>query len=159
MGGKLGVFSATVLVHLEMRRHGPGMVRVMAGIHKRLYRRAEQRAKKKARKIKQRCLTCDHERCVCNRGSEDTNPYASTWWSFIHRETVKQPRHRDGKLFRRRFRVPYTMFRRLVSMWRERQGGGTDLDEDGLRKTDAIGRPCHPLELKILAALRVLGRG
>ena len=33
---------------------------------------------------------------------------------FVRLETVKDPQHRDRKLFRRRFRVPYSFYMRLL---------------------------------------------
>ena len=54
-------------------------------------------------------------------------------------------------MFRRRFRVPYVVFDRIVSLVRER-----NLFRENC---DAIGRPAHPLEVKILGVLRILGRG
>ena len=57
---------------------------------------------------------------------------------------------KDGRLFRRRFRVPYPIFQQIGSLTREKMW---------YKETDGIGRPSAPLELKILGVLRVLGRG
>merc|ERR1711998_152345 len=75
----------------------------------------------------------------------------SVWWRFIQRPRVRDPTTREGRLFRRRFRVPYWYFQRLCSMFRDNGWGAGDMD--------VCGRQSQPLELKILAALRVLGRG
>ena len=69
---------------------------------------------------------------------------------------INEPRCRDhltleGKQFRRRFRVPYTTFENIVAFVRS-QGYFTEGD-------DAIGKKSYSLELKVLGALRVLGRG
>jgi len=32
------------------------------------------------------------------------------------KETYRDPTHRDGKLFRRRFRMPFDMFLKIVNM-------------------------------------------
>lgn len=59
------------------------------------------------------------------------------------------PAHR---VFLHRFRVPHSMFLFLVEVTRDK--GWLHCDE-----TDAVGRPCAPLELKVLSVLRVLARG
>ena len=44
------------------------------------------------------------------------DPYTSDWYKFGGSEhgDWEDPTHRDGKLFRRRFRVPWTFFKRLL---------------------------------------------
>merc|ERR1711934_133006 len=85
------------------------------------------------------------------REEEPLDPLDSVWWRFLHRDGIEDSSHRVGRLFRRRFRVPYWYFRHLCSMWRDNGWPPSD--------RDACGRKSQPLELKILAALRVLGRG
>lgn len=58
---------------------------------------------------------------------------------------------KGGKLFRRRFRVPYPLFEDLVVTTRE--------FKIFLEGPDCRGVMAAPLELKILAVLQVLGRG
>ena len=58
---------------------------------------------------------------------------------------------KGGVLFRRRFRVPFHVFVRLVALTREKNWF--------TERPDASGRRGAPLELKILGVLRVLGRG
>ena len=71
---------------------------------------------------------------------------------MLQSERVTDPTDRKGgKLFQRRFRVPYPIFLQLVQMARA-SGEFTE-------NPDAAGNPAAPLELKILAVLRVLGRG
>ena len=38
----------------------------------------------------------------------------SVWWHFINKPTIQDPNHRDGKLFRTRFRVPYEVYKQLL---------------------------------------------
>jgi hypothetical protein len=58
---------------------------------------------------------------------------------------------KGGKRFRRRFRVPYPCFVKILEISREREWFS--------EAPDCTGRPGAPLELKILGALQVLGRG
>lgn len=60
------------------------------------------------------------------------------------------PTSREGKIFRQRFRVTYAVFKQLLQMHRS--------NSDFSESCDAVGRPSVPLGLKILGALRVLGR-
>ena len=76
----------------------------------------------------------------------------STWGRKLQSERVTDPTGRKGgKLFRRRFRVPSPIFLQLVQTARA-SGEFTE-------NPDAAGDPAAPLELKILAVLRVLGKG
>ena len=61
---------------------------------------------------------------------------------------------REGKLFRRRFRVPYDVFCKLVTM---------SLDKklfrlNSQKKNYIANRNVCPVEMKLLAVLRILGR-
>jgi hypothetical protein len=69
----------------------------------------------------------------------------TAWGKLISRADVHNPRTRLGKLFRRRFRLPFPLFSELVSLCRGKN----------------IFRPSKiiPVELKVLACLRILGRG
>jgi hypothetical protein len=64
---------------------------------------------------------------------------------------IKDPKSDEGKLFRRRFRVPFPIFERLTQI-------AVELGFP-LRPRGANGRRGVPLELKVLGVLRVLGRG
>lgn len=89
-------------------------------------------------------------------------PYTSrdTWWykMYVDPECSKQwrdaapgdPKFRMKALFRLRFRVSWDFFSGLVDKVRA----------DGWfsEQPNAVGTPSHPLELKILAVLRMLGR-
>ena len=76
----------------------------------------------------------------------------SCWGRMVVNDRMKDPGDRKGgKLFRRRFRVPYPLFEQLVAMTRD-AGWFSE-------KPNCTGQAGAPLELKILAVLRVLGRG
>ena len=80
-------------------------------------------------------------------------PYETSTWGYM----LSNPRSQDptdrkgGQLFRRRFRVPFPIFLDIVKKTRE-----NNWFTEG---EDAVGIKAAPLELKILAVLRVLGRG
>ena len=61
---------------------------------------------------------------------------------------------REGKLFRRRFRVPYDVFCKLVSMSLDKKLFGLNSH----KKTDIANRNVCPVKMKLLAVLRILGR-
>lgn len=76
----------------------------------------------------------------------------SCWGRMLaHPRTQNPVDRKGGMLFRRRFRVPFPLFQRIVEMTREK-----NWFSEG---KDCIGRLAAPLELKILGVLRVLGRG
>ena len=71
---------------------------------------------------------------------------------MLQSNRINDPTDRKGgKLFRRRFRVPYPIYLQIVDTNRA-SGLFTE-------SPDAAGNPAAPLELKILSVLRVLGRG
>ena len=76
----------------------------------------------------------------------------SAWARFLRRPGVKDPGTKDGKLFRRRFRVPYPVFQDICRTLSEHAEF-----RDGTQGDSKV--PSAPLALKVLAALRVLGRG
>lgn len=76
----------------------------------------------------------------------------STWGRLLTNPRFQDPTDRKGgQQFRRRFRVPYPVFLEIVKMTRD-----SEWFSEGL---DAVGIKAAPLELKVLAVLRVLGRG
>lgn len=80
------------------------------------------------------------------------NYEASDWGRMLTNDRMKNPLDRKGgKLFRRRFRVPHPIFIKIVEMTRA-AGWFSE-------KPNCAGQRGAPLELKILAVLRVLGRG
>jgi hypothetical protein len=81
------------------------------------------------------------------------SPQLTTWWHdyvLDPNKTFCDDNHRNGKLFRTRFRVPFDFVLLLyqwVRIWYVR------------KKTDAAKRPSAPIELLVLSCLRILGRG
>jgi len=78
---------------------------------------------------------------------DDERPsFVSVSWSkLIERREVSNPFSRIGKLFRRRFRLPFPLFLKLV--------------EDCQRHCIFPKTRYIPVALKVLACLRILGRG
>jgi hypothetical protein len=61
---------------------------------------------------------------------------------------------RTGKLFRRRFRVPYQVYCKLVHMCIDKKLFG----ESSAREFDIAYRLICPVEIKMLSVLRILGQ-
>ena len=78
----------------------------------------------------------------------------STWWRsyFSDNNTHHDPNTRAGKLFRRRFRVPLPLFVEIVAICKAS-------DKFSKKERDCCGNETVPIELMVLAALRLLGRG
>lgn len=74
------------------------------------------------------------------------------WWQLIHNPLTGDRSSFLGKLFRNRFRVPLSLFWKIHDLFVER---------NWLQKPewDAFHRPTIPFKLKLLAALRFIGRG
>jgi hypothetical protein len=72
---------------------------------------------------------------------------------ILQNPNIQNPNHPDGIKFRRRFRVPYSIFMSIVGMFRSREGWNP------ANSTDPRAHAAHPLEIKILSALFILGRG
>jgi hypothetical protein len=66
---------------------------------------------------------------------------------------IQNPQHPDGEKFRLRFRVPYSVFAGIVQMFVTREGWNPFGAHDRFRK------PSHPIQIKILWSLFILGRG
>lgn len=80
-------------------------------------------------------------------------PWEDTaWMRMLAHDNMQDDDSIEACSFRLRFRVPYPLFLHLVEITR---AAGILACGD----TDAAGRPAAPLELKILAILRILGRG
>ena len=77
--------------------------------------------------------------------------YESAFWHIVANPSNQDPQSFDGRCFRRRFRVPYSVFLQLVDF---AEALGFDR-----RPVDAAGKNGAPLEIKILAVLQLLGRG
>jgi hypothetical protein len=79
-------------------------------------------------------------------GNKRPNYKESAWGRLLRRNECSNVNHKDGRYFRRRFRVPYELFLRIVQICRE-------------YKWFPESHRSAPLELKVLATLRKLGRG
>jgi len=85
------------------------------------------------------------------RRPKERLPYTRCeWWLLYHNESSANPRTRPGRKFRRRFRVPPSMVRRIVDLVRE-SGRWSE-------GADAVGGACHPVALLVMGCLQVLGR-
>jgi hypothetical protein len=71
------------------------------------------------------------------------------WGKMLAHPSVSDPRSKQGKLFRRRFRVPYPVFLQIVA---------DALERFPSEIPDCRGRLSAPLKIKILGWLRTLGR-
>jgi hypothetical protein len=115
-------------------------------LHKRLY---DARARLRAAEVEPQQR--EKRRRVPNPRGE---PRDTAWWRmYVDSATVRDPEHADHSLFRRRFRVPYSLYETLLAHARSKAW----FPDAG--HTDAFGRSAYPLELKVLGFLRVLGRG
>lgn len=74
------------------------------------------------------------------------------WIKLIRNPLTNNRSSYFGKLFRNRFRVPFTLFIKIRDLFVERNWLQT-------QSFDCFGRPSVPFEIKLLAALRFLGRG
>lgn len=75
--------------------------------------------------------------------------YTKTAWGLmIRNELVKSPETREGKMFRRRFRLPFQLFLILVEICRD----------NNVFEVTNYSRTKIPIEIKLLCCLRVLGR-
>lgn len=83
---------------------------------------------------------------------ERGDPWNSSWGRMLKHPDVSFPTKRTGKLFRRRFRVPYQVFENLLELTISKNYFGHG-------KADCSGRKSIPVELKLLGVLRILGRG
>jgi hypothetical protein len=85
------------------------------------------------------------------RKREWRDPEKSAWAYLLREDGVADPTTLPGKQFRRRFRVPYPFFRDLLKEVEQ----VPSLKE----KKNGAGKAGSPTYLKLLSALRVLGRG
>jgi hypothetical protein len=65
----------------------------------------------------------------------------------------------DGRYFRRRFRVPYSMFKALIQVMLDDNWFPGDFEADGGGKCSVLGIKGASLHVKVLSVLRALGRG
>ena len=82
------------------------------------------------------------------------DPKTSVWWlDYVldERGTWKDEGHRDGKLFQRRFALPFEAIHEIVALLRS----GEEKHKIWTEKSDAFGKPASPLELLVLGSFRV----
>ncbi len=72
---------------------------------------------------------------------------------------VSDPDSIDGRYFRRRFRIPYSMFKALIKTILDDAWFPGDFEADGQGKRCSVGIRGASLQVKVLSVLRVLGRG
>ena len=82
---------------------------------------------------------------------------SSTWWTMLVKGDCKVEEHPQHKVFRRRFSVPFSIFKSIVEEAREWITVG--LKKMGDETTNCVGVEGVPLELKILGALRMSAKG
>jgi len=83
------------------------------------------------------------------------DPWAvNSWLQLIRHPHVSDPTKTQGREFRRKFRVPFPVFEDIVSKCKE-----TDEPAFNYSEKDAVGQRSVPLELKVLAVLRMLADG
>jgi hypothetical protein len=82
------------------------------------------------------------------------DPYESEWWRLLEKESIADPASRDERDFQRDFRVPFKVYNFIYQNARKatKENGSPMWPEQ-----DALGQRTHPLCLKILAALHILG--
>ena len=85
--------------------------------------------------------------------------YLSQTWGLLLKKLSVIPggpsiTSRDGKLFRRRFRVPWAVFIDLLQKCKEKKLFG----ENSLMEFDCCGSRICPFAIKLLGVLRILGR-
>jgi hypothetical protein len=126
---------------------------VLAATKAAIKNRRWSRAWKRKRHIEKRTLR--HPDNTGVRKLRD-NPYESEWWRILENESIVDPDTNAGKEFRRDFRVPFKVFDFIYQEAKEatKENGSLMWPSE-----DALGQPTHPLSLKILAALHILGHG
>lgn len=93
--------------------------------------------------------------CTDEAGNEAVLPPTMSLWYNIYVEHPNLERPRFHNRFRRRFRMPHASYLELLAKVTE----SPLFERWKPGKTDAVGNPCTPLSLLLLAALRYLGRG
>ena len=98
------------------------------------------------------------------RRSRPHEPKANAPWQRMLDEAENpggcaDPNSIDGKYFRRRFRVPYSLFKAMIKVMLDDVWFPGDFEQDGQGKCCKVGRQGASLQVKVLSVLRVLGRG
>jgi hypothetical protein len=82
----------------------------------------------------------------------------SVWWTMLQKGDCKDPSSRQFMVFRRRFAIPFNLFKVVVECARG-WSFGESRSKLGDESKDCIGNTGVPLELKILGALRMSAKG
>ena len=128
------------------------MMRVMASYQSMTAREARRQEAREMEKERRQLVAKEMKIFRPRKYEGKPNYLASTWGRLLFNARIRDPTDKKGgKLFRRRFCVPYPLFEHLVEMTRN-SGWFSEA-------ADCTGQMAAPLELKILAVLRVLGRG
>ena len=86
---------------------------------------------------------------------KSTDPWSANFWlQTLADPTIKDPFSRNGKKFRRDFRIPYIIFEEILTMLKH-----TGERPFNYSEVTIGGKPSIPLELKVLCALRTLRSG
>ena len=98
------------------------------------------------------------------RRRRDLEPKANAPWQRMldraeESSGVSDPDSIDGRYFRRRFRIPYKLFKALIEVMLADDWFPGDFEADGKGKFTALGIQGASLHVKVLSVLRVLGRG
>ena len=135
------------MTELLMSKSG-NLVRMAQQFAKRLAKRKRSRKLKRKKPRKKRIVEVATDWC------------ASPWGKMLENFRIHGISNREGHLFRRRFRVPFDLFRRLVTLCHEKNlFPPAKLHPTSGTPIDAAHRALIPLELKLLGVLRILGRG
>ena len=98
------------------------------------------------------------------RRRRDLEPKANAPWQRMldraeESSGVSNPDSMDGRYFRRRFRVPYSMFKALIQVMLDDNWFPGDFEADGGGKYSVLGIKGASLHVKVLSVFRALGRG
>lgn len=98
------------------------------------------------------------------RRRRDLEPKANAPWQRMLDKAedglgVADPNSIDGRYFRRRFRIPYSLFKSLIQVMLEDDWFPGEFEHDGSGKCCRLGIQGASLHVKVLSVLRVLGRG
>ena len=105
-------------------------------------------SKKKKKQLRPRPFSST---CIDKRPFRPFDYFQSPWFKLISSSATRDPTTKEGKTFRKRFRVPFGLFLELLVYGQQL---GFELRPKSFANIEGI-----PLELKILGVLRVLGRG
>lgn len=98
------------------------------------------------------------------RRKRDLEPKSNAPWQRMldkaeQSNGASDPDSIDGRYFRRRFRVPYSMFKALIQVMLDDNWFPGDFEADGGGKCSVLGIKGASLQVKVLSVFRALGRG